>query len=263
MDQASSGDDWDDHWSGMHGSARLNPAQDFRRRLLLDHLRRLFPESGGPLRLLDVGCGTGDFARDFREAFPRGEYLGIDVSAVGVEICRRKVPSAAFERQDLLDPEPVEPRWQSWATAAVCSEVLEHVDDPASILENVKPYLAPGASLIVTVPGGPMSAFDHHIGHRRHFTNADVRALLERSGYVVRGTWGAGFPFFNLYRLTVIARGKKLVEDVSKPEEVLSPASRAVMRAYGVLFRLNRYRSKRGWQRVALATAGPDLSPKR
>ncbi len=31
-------------------------------------------------------------------------------------------------------------------------------------------YLAPGCRLVVTVPGGPRSAFDRHIGHRRHFS---------------------------------------------------------------------------------------------
>ena len=198
--------DWDHHWSNMHGAARLNPAQDFRRQVILGHIRRLLPPGGGPLRVLDIGCGTGDLARDFLDAFPDAECLGIDASAIGIDLCRRKVPEASFEQVDLLNAGPVAPRFQGWATAAVCSEVLEHVDEPELVLENVKPYLAPGAPLIVTVPGGPMSAFDKHIGHRQHFTNQDLTNLLARTGYRALGVWGAGFPFFNLYRLTVIAR---------------------------------------------------------
>ena len=40
----------------------------------------------------------------------------------------------------------------------------------------------PPAPLVVTVPGGPMSAFDHHIGHRRHYDIPDLTALLEGRG---------------------------------------------------------------------------------
>jgi SAM-dependent methyltransferase len=260
MSSPSDRNDWDHHWSNMHGAARRNPAQDFRRRVILGHIRRLIPPRGGPLRVLDIGCGTGDFARDFLDAFPAGECLGVDASAVGIELCRRKVPEALFEQVDLLNPGPVDPRFQGWATAAVCSEVLEHLDEPELVLENAKPYLAPGAPLIVTVPGGPMSAFDRHIGHRQHFTNRQLRSLLARTGYQALGIWGAGFPFFNLYRLTVIARGKNLIADVSQPVGSLPLASRAAMTAFGVLFRLNRHHSSLGWQRVAVSSLAAPAS---
>ncbi len=254
MSQHTDADDWDAHWSDYSDAARLNPAQDFRRRLVLRHLRDLARPRGGPLRLLDIGCGTGDFALAFREAFPGADYLGIDTSAKGVELARRKAPEFAFRQLDLLRPAEVEPAYLGWATAAVCSEVLEHVEAPELILENVVPLLAPGAPLVVTVPGGPMSAYDRHIGHRRHFTGDTLRALLRRSGYDVRGVWGAGFPFFNLYRMTVIARGRKLVDDVAAGSSGrMSRLSRLAMGAFGVLFRFNRHRSSRGWQQVAVA----------
>jgi len=35
------------------------------------------------------------------------------------------------------------------------------------------------------VPGGPMSAFDRHVGHRRHFSAAALRQLLVNSGFEV------------------------------------------------------------------------------
>jgi len=57
-----------------------------------------------------------------------------------------------------------------WATDATCSEVLEHVDDPKRLMVRSRTLLAPGCRLVVTVPGGPMSCFARHIGHRRHFT---------------------------------------------------------------------------------------------
>src|SRR5690606_32387947 len=141
-----------------------------------------------------------------------------------------------------------------WATHAVCSEVLEHVDDPAAFLREARRLLAEDARLVVTVPGGPMSAFDRHIGHRQHFTRASIRRVLEGAGFEVERTWLSGFPFFNLYRLTVIARGERLVRDVESGGR--GPTSRladGVMAAFRGVFRLNLGDSRFGWQVVALA----------
>jgi SAM-dependent methyltransferase len=251
------GDDWDKHWTDMHTAAGLNPAQDYRRRLLLAELRGWFARSADPIRLLDVGCGTGDFALAFQKAFSKGQYLGVDVSRVGIEICRAKVRGARFETVDLMQPVSVAAADLGWANAVICSEVLEHVDGPETILANLKPYLAEKAVVLITVPGGPMSAFDRHIGHRRHFTNPELKSLLELAGYQVRAVWGAGYPFINLYRRVVIARGQKLVDDASKPDTPMSPLVRLVMAVFGVLFRFNLSHSKAGWQRLAVAMYAP------
>ena len=100
-----------------------------------------------------------------------------------------------------------------------------------------------------------MSAFDRHIGHRRHFTPALLAATLDAAGYDVRTTMGAGFPFFNLYRAVVIARGDRLVEDVSAAStDGVSAAARVAMAAFGGLFRLNLRRSPWGTQVVGVAS---------
>ena len=63
---------------------------------------------------------------------------------------------------------------------------------------------------------------------------------------------GAGFPFFNLYRLTVVAGGKKLVRDLDA-EHALPVSARAAMLAFSALFRLNGDAGRFGWQLVAIA----------
>ena len=132
--------------------------------------------------------------------------------------------------------------------------MLEHLDDPAGFLSEARAYLRPGAALLVTVPGGPMSAFDRYIGHRRHFTRESIRAVLEQAGFVVNGVRMAGFPFFNLYRLAVIARGKKLARDVEAGHKgAASIFADFVMAVFRLLFRLNYADSTLGWQVVAIA----------
>jgi SAM-dependent methyltransferase len=242
-------DDWNDHWAKYADSANENPAQAYRRRLIALALS----SHGRPARILDIGSGQGDMAAYLRDVFPEAKIRGIELSQTGVDIARKKVPTATFTQRDLLEPAVLSPAEREWATHAVCTEVLEHVEAPEVLLAAAQAYLAPGGWLFVTVPGGPMSAFDRHIGHRRHYRPADLRAVLESGGLETVAVSGAGFPFFNLYRLLVILRGKRLVQDAKSEAGQLPWSARAVMRLFSVLFRLNLDNFPWGWQIVALA----------
>jgi hypothetical protein len=132
--------------------------------------------------------------------------------------------------------------------------VLEHVDDPVALLRHASTYLQSGATVLITVPSGPMSAFDHFIGHRQHFTEASLRGVLEGAGLVVDRIERAGFPFFNLYRLLVIANGKRLVAQASPDEAAQSSlALRLVSSVFRIAFHANNRKSPWGWQLFASA----------
>jgi trans-aconitate methyltransferase len=241
-------DDWDRHWHDQAEATERNPAQRYRREIVCKLLRS--HSCNAAARILDIGSGQGDLARDLHRTFPQAEITGLELSATGVEVSSRKVPDARFVQRDLLehgDPGPL----AGWAQFAVCSEVLEHLDDPALLLQNASQYLAPGCLLIVTVPGGPQSEFDRYIGHRQHFTPAKLRALLESTGFNAELAATAGFPFFNLYRMVVISRGKRLIADVQGGAK--SPLAAATMALFRLLFALNINGSPWGWQTVAAA----------
>lgn len=250
---ASSGqvqrDDWDRHWDDYAEAAEQNPAQRFRRKLVFE----LLGLGSEPARVLDIGSGQGDFATDLLEHHPGAELLGLEMSAAGNEIARRKAPAATFLECDLTKPETPPQEWAGWATHAVCSEVLEHVDDPGALIANAIPYMAPGCRLAVTVPGGPMSAFDRHLGHRRHFSSSDLSGVLRDAGFDVELAGGAGFPFFNLYRLVVIMRGRRLVDDVNASGGSESKLAGAAMATFRALLRINPSLRRGGWQTIALA----------
>jgi SAM-dependent methyltransferase len=244
-------DSWDAHWDQYAQSAQANPAQQYRRRLVLSWLD--LPKLGSA-RVLDIGSGQGDFAAELKRFYPQVEILGLELSRSGVEISREKVPGATFLEVNLLESSSPPAQFEGWATRAVCSEVLEHVDDPRQLLMSARTYLAPGCKLIVTVPGGPMSAFDHHIGHRKHYAPAQLGILLESAGFQVDQAAGAGFPFFNLYRLVVIARGQRLVRDVSSHDRAKMPfLARFSMGVFRSLFRFNLSKGRWGWQTIARA----------
>ncbi|HET7489593.1 MAG TPA: class I SAM-dependent methyltransferase [Acidimicrobiales bacterium] len=252
-------DDWDTHWRHYAGSATTNPAEAYRRDLVL----RLLDLGAGRPRVLDVGSGQGDLAAAVHERHPEADVAGIELSEHGVAVAAAKVPAADFVRHDLLSGDPLPDRLHGWATHAVCSEVLEHVDEPERLLAAARECMAPGCRLVVTVPGGPRSAFDRHIGHRRHYDRAALRQVLERAGLRVERVSAAGFPFFNLYRLAVILRGEKLIDDVAAEDggAAASGPALAVMRGFGVLFRANLGATPWGWQIVAVATVPPATPP--
>lgn len=249
-------DDWEQHWDAYAESVRSNPAQRLRRSVI----SRMLQLDGRSARVLDIGCGQGDLVAELHDAHPHAELCGIDYSQSGLDVATRKVPSARFLRQDLLQTGDPAPGLAGWASHAVCSEVLEHVDDPVTLLRNAAGYLAPGCRLVVTVPGGPMSAFDRHIGHRQHFTVERLRQVLVDAGYRVEKSTGVGFPLFNLYRLVVIQRGESLIREVaSRSTRGSSQAARVGMAAFDVLLRLGAPESRWGWQIVALASAPADV----
>ncbi len=249
-------DDWDRHWDDLGESAAGNPANRYRQRLIF---RSLGPCSGGA-RILDIGSGQGELAVLLATRFPSAKIWGVEYSAEGVRRASRTAQhnglDIRFTERDLLSVTDLDASDQGWATHAVCSEVLEHVDRPDLLLRNARPYLATGCRLVVTVPGGPRSAFDRHIGHRQHFTPRSLRQTLEDGGFSVARVDRAGAPFFNLYRISVMLRGRQLIEDVSRSEGPASPpkAIKLAYRVFDTAFRFNLPSTPVGWQLVAVAT---------
>lgn len=245
--------DWDAHWSEYVDAVDMNPTQVYRRRLLNKAIRTRFPSSGEGLRLVDLGSGTGDLARVILADFPGAKVLGLENSSSGVELAAQAEPRARFLQKNLMEPQTPADEDRGWANVATCSEVLEHVEDASKLLSNARAYLAPNALVVITVPGGKMSYFDRYVGHLRHYTEASLRDTLETAGYRVVDVWRAGYPFFNLYKIAAIIRGKGLVNDVAGPATDISLPARLAMKGFGILFRLNLTSTRWGWQLVAVA----------
>jgi SAM-dependent methyltransferase len=213
------------------------------------------PSAGATV--LDIGSGQGGLAIHLRETYPDVAVWGVEYSSVGVERSRAAAAACgadvSFTQRDLLQPVTLDPE-QPPAGYAVCTEVLEHVDDPVRLLLNSQSLLLPGCRVVVTVPGGPRSAFDRHIGHYRHFGAADLRGVLTDAGYVVERVLRAGFPFFNIYKLAITARGRRLIADAERPLGAQpSRAESAAMRFFDMGFRHSRDNFPLGWQMVAVA----------
>lgn len=129
-------------------------------------------------RVLEVGCGTGDFAR--AAAAKKADVTAIDFSAEAIAQASRHRPRSMskypvrFECRDVFS---VTGRYD----VIVLVGTLEHMDDPMRVLAHLKKCLAPGGRLIITCPnwsnarGHVLLTLAHLLGAR--ITLADLHYL--------------------------------------------------------------------------------------
>src|SRR5207237_10251879 len=74
-----------------------------RRQALLPLRAALLEQRGGPAaaRLLDLGCGTGEFLREVKRNYPRLSVTGLDLSAPYLGVAERRL--AAWSRVELSE----------------------------------------------------------------------------------------------------------------------------------------------------------------
>jgi len=199
---------YDEVWSRFAALDARSPAARHRRRLVIDRVAaalRARPLGAARPRLLDVGAGPGHLLRALAEALPTLELAGADLSPRSLELARRAgVPAELFP----LDLEA--PGFTTEQSAqlgrydvVVCSEVLEHLGDDRAAARHLHALLAPGGTLVVTVPGGKPTRFDLRIGHRRHYGARELGTLLAAAGLHPDAVVAWGFPFHSAYRAAV------------------------------------------------------------
>lgn len=118
-----------------------------RLQFIIDTLKTRLPEQAV---VLDVGCGNGVISRGVgRQGF---NVYGIDVSDKAIEKARQlnDMPNVKF---DVVSAEQLVAEGKKY-NAIICSEVLEHLNNPGSLLQVLYQSLADNGVLIVTVPNG-------------------------------------------------------------------------------------------------------------
>lgn len=154
--------------------------------LLRRHLgpSRLSPSSPAsdahPLRVIDVGCGLGSYGRSLlADGY---DWMGAEVDAADcAELTRLGLPHRHVDGRSL-------PFSDAAFDAALCLEVLEHLDDPAAVLREIH-RVAP-RKLLVSVPNCELLGYlwDHlatpwhmlEADHKNFYTRHSLGALLRQ-----------------------------------------------------------------------------------
>lgn len=194
--------------------------------VLQRRIRRLPPGR----RLLDLGAAGGHLGRAVRDrcAFLAGVEPDPDVPA-----------SARAGYDDWRSSDALRAgTWPQPFDVVVCADVLEHLPQPERLLEKIRAWLAPGGTLLVSVPNvanvsvraalaaGRFPYADRGIldrTHLRFFTRATGRQLLEAAGFRILAVEATAMP----YELALPALGRMpwrgAVRSFSKASALLFP----------------------------------------
>src|SRR5262245_14988355 len=112
---------------------------------------RLAREIGGS-RTLDYGCGDGAFLALLMNGQPAPRIaVGAELTPDIVADCRERFQTHKGPHFVLIDGLERAPQHAAY-DAIYCMEVLEHVVDPAAMLQTFTRLLAPGGTLVISVP---------------------------------------------------------------------------------------------------------------
>jgi glycosyltransferase involved in cell wall biosynthesis/SAM-dependent methyltransferase len=174
------------------GGTRIAEMKGATARHYLSQIRRYRgPEKG---RLLEIGCGQGDF---LLEAQRQGyDVSGIDISRSAAALANRRL-GAMKVTPGVLEQAALE---NGSFDVCVLSDVIEHTRDPIHFLANVRRLLKPGGVLFIATPSlGSWSArllrqnwMEFKPEHLTYFDEKTIQTLLYRTGFhhiVVQPGW--------------------------------------------------------------------------
>ncbi|MCK9186422.1 class I SAM-dependent methyltransferase [Candidatus Gracilibacteria bacterium] len=167
--------------------------QDYAQQGVPDILqRRLWFEQVIPQgNVIDVGCADGYFALEL--ASPIRKMTGVDMLEKRVAKANRVAEENRTNATFIKGFAEEIPFTDETFDAAILSHMLEHVHDPARVLEEVVRVTKTGGKLIAVVP--------HEIGrdptHIRYIPSTQLRDMLAEYGEVspeyIVGTKGIGY----------------------------------------------------------------------
>jgi SAM-dependent methyltransferase len=157
---------------------------------------RLLPELNGR-KVLEVGCGRGDFARLLGLKYHSSHITATDFSSAAIEHARKKLAATTNVRFEVADAHDLPFPDEEFDYAISC-ECLEHLEHPAKALSSISRCLRPGGGFIITTENyfnGMILAwlnawmrripFDSGSGvqpRENFFVHWKVRKLIENAG---------------------------------------------------------------------------------
>lgn len=215
-----------------------------RRRIIAALIARFRPKPG-PMRILEVGCGTGSNLEMLMQfgtveaVEPDDHARAIAESRTGIRIVGGLLPDVPLEdgSYDLI----------------VMLDVLEHIPDDRAALQALRPKLAPGGRLLLAVPAIPSLWSGHDVAHhhQRRYTAKTLEQVVGEAGF--RTLHRSAFNTLLLPAIMAVRTIQKLWRGRGDDAERLPPAP--VNAALTRLFGWERHAAVRGLLPVGVSLA--------
>lgn len=143
-------------------------------------------QAPGRGRLLDIGCGTGNFLASAQRA--GYEVTGIELDAKAARMARELFE---LQRVSALEPEELARRYPEERFDVVTFfEVLEHQAEPRAFLEAAKACLRPGGHVALSVPNrerwqAGIDVLDYPPNHFLRWNAASLGRFLRAAGFEI------------------------------------------------------------------------------
>ncbi len=163
-----------------------------------------------PLRILDIGCGTGAMLDVLA---PYGDVVGADYSPEALSYCARRGTDSG-KRYKLTRADIRCMPFQSGSFDVVTAmDVIEHIDDDGVALREIARVLRPGGFLLATVPAYRSLWSEHDVAlhHYRRYTAHTFRSVIAQAGFGIDKlsyTVSTLFPAIWAYRTVNRAFGR-------------------------------------------------------
>lgn len=172
-----------------HTSA--NPAQRF----LLGRFNRRLVECVrlcDPQTILDAGCGEGFTMSLLQDEGIRATMTGIDFSDEAIAIARTTTSDLAISKASIYEL----PFKKSSFDLVICSEVLEHLENPDTAIAEIRRVSK--KYILVSVPNEPYfqianflrgkypRTFGNHPEHINHWSSYAIVSLLRSAGLSIQ-----------------------------------------------------------------------------
>lgn len=156
--------------------------------------------AGEPRRILELGCAGGMFGATLKERFPGASVVGVEAGRAAAEKAATRLDRVIRSRLEELDF-PAQGIAPGEFDTVIAADVLEHIVNPWEFLVRLKPWLAPGAQLLASIPNvrniwlvtrllleGRWEYVERgllDITHMRFFTLEEMRRLFAETGYAI------------------------------------------------------------------------------
>jgi SAM-dependent methyltransferase len=152
-------------------------------------------------RLLDFGCGAGNFWNAAQEA--GWDAYGVDIGIALIAAARRHWSTERLASVSLAE---LQQQYASYFDVVNASQVFEHLADPKQMAQELKIVLRAGGLLTIDIPNVDFWRERLRRGtvldvpaHFFYFSPNTIRCLLEESGYRVLAV-SSGFEARRVFR---------------------------------------------------------------